>query len=358
MVNIIRNINNKIGEHKNRVPLIIYILLLIAATVNVSFRGGTFSYVFFYVVLLYLPLSVLYLAVSAFTLEVYQETENKILYKGTAEKYQFVVENTSVIPVSGIKFFYDETIAGLVNDFTVETFRFLPKEKHKIDTEIICHYAGAYDAGVEGYYIQDMFGILRFKRKVKIPIRVHVLPVITDIAHRDITSLGDMNNAGNLFSLAQHENYLGNDIRKYAPGDSLNTVHWKNYARTGEMFVRLPDNQETEMICIVLATEEMDGTLESIKKRDRYLEYLVSVGEFFGMSKRPLLIAYYDKDVTTMIVDSPQSFQTFYTEKLARIGIKRAAGRGDELVKEVTRKYGNVLLFKEDEEMKLEKCMS
>lgn len=348
MAKIFHVIKQFIVKHKRLVPCVIYILLLLAATINVSLQGGAFSYVFFYVVLLYLPLSVIYLAVSMLLLEVYQETDNRILYKGTAEKYQFVVENTSIIPVSGIKFFYDASIAGFVNDFTTETFRFLPKEKHKIDTEIICHYAGSYDSGVEGYYIQDMFGIIRFKRKVKIPIRVHVLPVITDIAHRDIMELGDNASSGNLFSLAQHENYLGNDIRKYMPGDSLNTVHWKNFARTGDMFVRLPDNQETEMICLALVTELMDGTIESIERRDKFLEYIVSVGEFFGMRKRPLLVAYYDKEVKTIVIDSPQSFQEFYLERSPRIGNKHSAGHEEELEREISTKYGNVHILREE----------
>lgn len=349
MAKVFNIIKQFIIKHKRYVPCVIYILLLIAATINVSFQGGAFSYVFFYVVLLYLPLSVVYLAVSMLLLEVYQETDNRILYKGTAEKYQFVVENTSIIPVSGIRFFYDASIAGFVNDFTTETFRFLPKEKHKIDTEIICHYAGAYDAGVEGYYIQDMFGILRIKRKVKIPVRVHVLPVITDIAHRDIMELGDISSSGNLFSLAQRENYLGNDMRKYMPGDSLNTVHWKNYARTGNMFVRLPDNQETEMICLALIPELNDGSIESIERRDKYLEYIVSIGEFFGMSKRPLLVAYYDKEVKTIVVDSPQSFQEFYLERLTRIGKKHSIGHEEELIKEISGRYGSVIMLREGE---------
>lgn len=96
--------------------------------------------------------------------------EKKILYKNTAEKYQFVVKNSSVIPISGIIFTYDDNISYFTNDFTKEAFRFLPKERVVIDTEIICRFAGGYDAGIEGFYVQDIFGIMRFKRNVKIPV--------------------------------------------------------------------------------------------------------------------------------------------------------------------------------------------
>jgi len=340
-------------KHRKRIPLICYIILLILATINVSMKGGAFSYVLFYAIILYLPISAIYILFTLFVIEIYQETENKILYKNTAEKYQFVVKNSSVIPISGIIFTYDDNISYFTNDFTKEAFRFLPRERVVIDTEIICRFAGGYDAGIEGFYVQDIFGIMRFKRNVKIPVRVHVLPVITDVAHEVVKELSELADRGNLFNLMQPENYLGNDIRKYNPGDSLNRVHWKNYARTGEMFVRLPEKQESEMISLVLVTEVMDGTLDNIKRRDRFLEYLVSVGEYFGMSSRPLMIIYYDMGVKSFIIDSPETFHSFYAETMSRVGIKHSAGHEEELTgKEALAKAGgnkgSMLIFREE----------
>ena len=181
--------------------MIIYIALLVAATINVSSRGGTFSYVFFYAVLLYLPLSFIYIIYIFLALKVYQETTGKLIQKGTAEDYQLVIENSGPIPISDITFYYNEDITHFPEDFTVESFRLLPHEKVTVDAKIICRYAGSYDAGVEGYTVQDIFGILRFKKKVKIPIRVHVLPVITNVAENVIEKLMHDEKNGNLFSL-------------------------------------------------------------------------------------------------------------------------------------------------------------
>ena len=336
------------NRYKKRIPIIIYLLLLVIATVNVSINGGTFSYVFFYSILLYLPLSIIYMIISMISLEIFQETENKLIYKNTGEKYQFIAKNNSILPISGISFYYNEEITSFQDDFTLNTFRFLPKQKYEFNTDIMCHFAGGYDAGVEGYYIEDLFGIIRLRRKVKIPIRIHVLPIITDIAHSLINEMGFNESAGNRIKLTQLENYLGNDIRKYVAGDSLNTIHWKNYARTGEMFVRLRDNQESEIICLVLETVVMDKTMDGLRKRDEFFEYLVSIVEYFGMTSRPLVVVYYDMNVKSMVIDSPKTFNQFYMETLTRIGIKHSAGHLEAMASEMSDKYENIIILKED----------
>ena len=107
------------------------------------------------------------------------------------------------------------------------------------------------------------------------------------------------------------------------------------------------------MISLVLVTEVMDGSLDNIKRRDRFLEYLVSVGEYFGMSSRPLMIIYYDMGVKSFIIDSPETFHSFYAETMSRVGIKHSAGHEEELTgKEALAKAGGnkggMLIFREE----------
>lgn len=325
----------------------IYVLLVLISAVYVSNHGGAFSYILFYSVILYVPLSLLYIIYTILVLHIYQETEDKLIHKNTSEKYQLVIENVWFLPIGGITLYYDDNISQFKHDFTVETFNLLPREKLEINTEITCKFAGSYDAGITAFSVQDIFGLIRIKRDMKIPVRVHVLPIITDIAHKDIMSLGDMRKNGNLFPLNQQENYLGNDIRKYEKGDSLNTVHWKNYARTGEMYVRLPEHQESEIISMLLITEVMEGKFEQLVQRDRFLEYLVSIGEYFGMRRKPLIIYYYNISLHSFIIDSPESFNSFYGEVLNRIESKASSEEEEKLLAEVSKKHGNILVFRE-----------
>jgi len=333
--------------HRRFVPVIVYILLLFAATVNVSIHGGTISYVFFYGMVLYLPLSLLYILYIIMALKIYQEIDARLIQKHTAEKYSFVIENSGILPIANVTFFYDKNITVFPEDFTEAPYRLLPFEKITTETEMLCRYAGSYDAGIEGYTVSDVFGIIRISRHIKVPVRVYVLPVINEVSDELVERLINEDRNGNLFSLNAPENYLGNEIRKYSEGDRLNTVHWKHYAKTGEMFVRLPETQQSEMITLVLITEAMDGSLDSIRCRDRFLEYLVSVAQYFGMRQKPLMVVYYDHAVKKFLIDSPESFHKFYTECIIAIGGKSAAGYEDLLMNEVRGKTGNVLIFKE-----------
>lgn len=339
-------IMHKIFQRK-RLPLYIYLLLLIASAVNISFNGGAFSYVIFYAFLFYLPLAVVYIVYSMAVLNIYQEIGHKTISKNTSEKYSFMIENTGFIPIGGISFMYDSELMSFSDDFTTQNYSLSFRERITIKTRMRCFYAGSYDTGISHYVIRDIFGIIGIKRKVRIPVRIHVLPLIKKLSSDDIRLLNEIRESGNLFSINAFEENLGNDLRKYVPGDSIANIHWKNFARTGEMYVRLPEKQEIDMLCIALITEAMDGTLEMIKQRDRFFEYLVSIAEYFGMMNKPLVIYFYNMGVKSCLIDSPVKFRDFYTSIPENIGHKTAAGHDEELLKTSSKEFGNVILFRE-----------
>ena len=139
-----------------------------------------------------------------------------------------------------------------------------------------------------------------------------------------------------------------NDIRKYIPGDRLSDVHWKNYARTGEMYVRTPEKQEIDILCIAAVTEALDGSIEMMEQRDSFLEYLVSVGNYFGMNNKPLVIYYYNAGVQSYLIDSPVSFREFYSNVPDRVGQKTAAGHEKEILEVASNSFTSIILFLED----------
>ena len=59
-------------------PRIIYALLLIGSGVLVSNKGGSFSYVLFFSILLYLPIAAAYIGYTMWALHIYQDMEEKM----------------------------------------------------------------------------------------------------------------------------------------------------------------------------------------------------------------------------------------------------------------------------------------
>ena len=307
-------------KHRVTLPRVIYIVLLIGTCILVSNKGGAFSYVLFFSVLFYAPISFAYILYTMWALHIFQDMEGRLMYKNTSKNYQIQIENAGFLPISGIRLFYSDVTTLFKDEFTTDSFQLMPKESIYIETELTCRYAGNYTAGIERIELEDFFGIFKIKFGLQTPLRVSVLPVVTDIAVKDITRILDESMMGrNIFRLDLTENFLGNDLRKYMQGDSLNTIHWKNYARTGELMVRLPEKQNSDMLSLILITEDTGDDVEDIKRRDIYLEYLVSVANYFAHMKKPVRIIYPDSGIKTFTIEDYKSFREFYHDRLRRI---------------------------------------
>ncbi len=334
---------------RNRLPRMIYLIVLIASIIFVSNRGGGLSYVLFFSVLLYIPVMFIQILYTRFAFRLYQDVSGRLLYKNTAVPYQITIGNAGHLPIGGIKLFMEEKVTVFEEDFTGEIFNFLPGESRVIETKMSCKYAGKYTEGIGRIRITDIFGLMEMTYDIPSPLRVNVLPVITDVAVSDVNRIfEEMSGRRNEFQLDKDDLTLGNDIRKYMEGDSLSTVHWKNYARTGQLFVRLPDKQESELLTVVIIPD-MDSTIE---KNDYMLEYIVSVADMFTKQGKAVNVMYYCGGVKEFLIESYDSFRVFYMDKLKEFGSvgKTLPSDAVETLKNAAANtQGAVCLFSEEE---------
>ena len=346
------NANKKKMGLRNRVPRIVYLALLIASAVLVTNRGGGFSYVLFFSVVLYIPIAFIQLLYTRKVLRIYQDVNGRLLYKNTAVPCQITIENSGMFPIGSINLIMDKKITEFESDFTEETYSFLPGENREIDTKISCKYAGEYVEGISRIKIADMFGLMSMEYDIPSPLRIHVLPVITDIAVAKINRLfEEIAGRRQLFKLDKDDIAPGNELRKYAEGDPLNTVHWKNYARTGEVYVRIPDKQESEMLTVVIIPDR-DTTIE---KHDYMLEYIVSIANLFARQSKPVNFIYYSGGVKTYLIEGYDSFRVFYMEKLTEfgaIGKEIPSDAEDKLIAAAAKAEGAVAYYYEENGLK------
>ena len=297
--------------HKKILRLVAYLIVLIGAAVIVSNIGGAFSYVFFYSVLLYIPISI----------------------------FDYTFCNRLLFP---------DRVTDFKECITDTTYSLFPKDTIRLENVISCKYSGSYEAGIVAFTIHDPFRIIDASYRISTPLRVNVLPAVTDIAVSDINRKLEniLIRSGNMV-INNNENYLGNDFRKYNPGDPINRVHWKNYARTGKLFIRLPELKMSQMIIIV--KDEMDGSEESLKKRDYFLEYIVSVMNYFAKNKKPLEITYFDSGIRSCIVDDYESFDKAYFDVIKRIMSKPASAEEEGMAEVKNKTSASVIVFNEKE---------
>ena len=333
---------------RKHLPLIIYLILLIASLILISNRGGAFSYVLFFTVLLYLPVAFLQVICTRFFLRLYQDVEGRLLNKNVSVPCQISINNAGLFPIGGIRLLKDNDISDYESDFMDTEYRLLGFETRKIDTRIVCHYAGGYDAGISHISVSDIFGLIRITYEIPAPLRVHVLPIVTDVAAEDINRLfEEITNGSSIHHLDRDEMYPGHETRKYREGDSYKAIHWKNYARTGHIQVRLPDKQDSGMMTIAIMPYEE----ATIKTKDYMLEYLVSVADWFVRHGNAVRVVYYCAGVKEYLIDGYNSFSIFYHEKLKDFGEVGKTYPEDtfERLQDVARQMdGPILIYNEE----------
>lgn len=336
--------------HKKILRLVAYLIVLIGAVVIVSNIGGAFSYVFFYSVLLYIPISIFYILYSIHSIRISQDMDGRVFRKGTLREYSLLIENAGLLPVGPITLIAADRVTDFKECITDTTYSLFPKDTIRLENVISCKYSGSYEAGVVAFTIHDPFRIIDASYRISTPLRVNVLPAVTDIAVSDINRKLEniLIRSGNMV-INNNENYLGNDFRKYNPGDPINRVHWKNYARTGKLFIRLPELKMSQMISLIIVKDEMDGSEESLKKRDYFLEYIVSVMNYFAKNKKPLEITYFDSGIRSCIVDDYESFDKAYFDVIKRIMSKPASAEEEGMAEVKNKTSASVIVFNEKE---------
>jgi hypothetical protein len=141
-----------------------------------------------------------------------------------------------------------------------------------------------------------------------------VSPQITDVAD-EVLDLENQVNSTGLKSRRLPEETPGSDLRPYQPGDPLRAINWKVSARLSELVTRVPDKMEKRTVTILMLAafvpDQMQD-LDFLKKRDFFLEFIVSAAWHFGRQGIPVRLIYPAGKVTESTVDSYESFQEFY----------------------------------------------
>lgn len=295
--------------------LIIYLIVLVGSIVFSSFYGGPVSFAWLYAVLLVLPLSILYIFVNFHFLMIYQEIEVHKLTKGEVHRYRAFIENDGLMPIHRMQLF---TYKDRCNLYEIEDGQEISldiHEKKEITSGIICKYAGAYNVGIEKVAFTDPFKIYTVVLEIPYTFRAVVSPQITDIAGR-VLELENLINSTGLKSNTMFEDIPGSDTRPYQPGDSLKAINWKVSARLSELVTRVPDRMEKRTVTILMEAAnvpERDQDTEFLKKRDYFLEFVVSAAWHFGEQKVPVKIVFPAGKICETTVDSYDSFMEFYS---------------------------------------------
>ena len=309
-MNIIDRINLKPAG------MAVYLILLVSSVVFASFYGGILPFIILYGLLLFFPVSMVYLILNYHYLYVYQELDVHRLVKGENHRLSISFENTGLLPIHDMEpvLYLDRCdFSGMDSN---DKIRLEAREKKKISAKTTCLYAGTYEIGLKGLKLSDAFGILSVTFAVPYSFRAIVSPRITDLANPYLDIENIINSTG-LKSETRREEIPGNDLRSYYPGDPKTSINWKVSARLDKLVVRVPDRMDTRVISLYLEASNVPERLkdtEYIKKRDHFLEFAVSAAYYFANRGIPVNIIYPAGKITEKIIDSYEGFLEFYND--------------------------------------------
>ena len=295
--------------NKNR---IIYLALLIGATVLVSFYGGTISYALFYMCLSVPVVAFIYNIYVYLRLQFYQQTPSRIVEKGKVLPYEVQFKNLDFIPFTHIKVkFYDEQCQVEANDEFTEYY-LLPGDEKKLQTTLRCFYRGEYCVGVKEIEIMDFLYLFKMTYPVMWSLKLTVLPTVIKLGQLGIL-LNDEDPKTNDYGKAENM-LLESETRKYQPGDYPRQIHWKAVARQRELLTRKVSKEikrDNIILMDLQSVEEKEYTKLAIE--DKIIEIVLAMGYYLQAQGTGAKICLYDDSLREYPITSPETFGTFYT---------------------------------------------
>ena len=289
---------------------VIWSILLIAATVFVSFYGGTLSYVLFYTALIVPLVAFVYLLYVFRRFKVSQNLTSHHVVKGEAIPYSYSVANHDIIPYAGVKVgFFDDYSYISGEDGGEECL--LPGEKRQRDSELFCLYKGEYKVGIKKVTITDFLSMFRLSYKLPRPLKIKVYPRVIEL---DSFSLED-DTAGKRENTANTNDIPDALVRDYVSGDPIKRIHWKATAREGKLMTRKYTGEPKEEISIVFDTSVFSKKPgERLEAEDKLIEAVIAVANYF-VSKMITVNVFWqeDGDIRAAVISDRREFESFYT---------------------------------------------
>ena len=196
------------------------------------------SAVFFWFMVLVLPVSFLAMIISYACVQVYVFTDRSAAEKLSPVQYEVRIINSSPLPIpfaKAITVLPQESGVRCVKECLVLSLP--PFGGYSVKTDVRFRYRGKYEIGVAEVYIYDPLRIFRIRKKINNYSNVTVLPRTLETDFGEQRAVSDFPSPA-ASSISTREAAETANIREYRAGDPLKSIHWKLSSKSEEMQVR------------------------------------------------------------------------------------------------------------------------
>ena len=216
----------------------VYAVLWVYALIMTQLLKNPASAVFFWFMVLVLPVSFLAMIISYACVQVYVFTDRSAAEKLSPVQYEVRIINSSPLPIplaKAITVLPQESGVRCVKECLVLSLP--PFGGYSVKTDVRFRYRGKYEIGVAEVYIYDPLRIFRIRKKINNYSNVTVLPRTLETDFGEQRAVSDFPSPASS-SVSTREAAETANIREYRAGDPLKSIHWKLSSKAEELQVR------------------------------------------------------------------------------------------------------------------------
>lgn len=252
-----------------RPGLILYAVLFCYALIMTQLLRNPISAVFFWFLLLILPISFIIMLIGSAVIQVYVFSDKSATEKNSPVNYEIRIINASPLPIPFV-----EAIMTKPQDNGVRCKRqrlmlsMTPFGGYSVKTTVAFRYRGLYEIGVSELYIYDPLRMFCIHRDISNYSNVNVSPRTLDFDGEMERAVSDTPSPASRANDTRERAEVTN-IREYRIGDQLKNVHWKLSSKAEELQVKdyTTNNDRHTYIFIDLAAPTPAPIPEEDKKR-------------------------------------------------------------------------------------------
>ena len=244
------------SKRKSRLTLrpgaAVYGALFLYALLMTQLLKNPASAVFFWFIVIILPVSFAAVLINAACIQVYVFCEKPVAQKLEDIAYEVRIINSSPLPIPFASAVTTLPQAGGVRCAKQRLALSLPPfGGYSVKTDVSFRYRGLYEIGVESVDVSDPFRIFRIRKNIhnysSVRIYPRTLPLDTYEERAASDTPAPFTRAAATPDAAEAAN-----IREYRIGDQLRSVHWKLSAKADDLMVRDFNTNDDKRTCIII----------------------------------------------------------------------------------------------------------
>lgn len=334
-----------------------YGVLFVVALLFTQLLRSRVSHLFFWFMLLLLPVLLLYTLIARTALKVYLDTERSDVEKGEPCPYELRIINASPLAYPFVEALVRVPRADAVRTMSARMRTSLPPlGSCSLRNEVRFRFRGTYEIGVKCFYVYDFFRIWCVRVDVDEYHNVLVLPRRRQLSGETGVARSDMAQTVTQTPFCYDRSEV-RDVREYRLGDAIRDVHWKLSSKAEELLVRDysgGSSDRTILYCDLSAryptppvqTEEEQSP--STTRRSRREELLRAVAEQerrrrerASRAREDLAdwtaVGERDRDLATVATDDPDIRALDDGEELKKSARRVATAGGNDTVEAPTK---------------------